>query len=280
MVQLEIDPIGERDLTDYLDTKSDFAFELKILKLLTGHGFICEHCGTYDDPVEHKPREFDLRAIKYVGHLCVRLAVECKNIGANFPLLISCLPRQTLEAFHEIIAPTLGRTLVPAFQPYAKAVRLPGMDSIYKPNALVGKTSTQVGKKRDGTFHDSDNDIYKKWAQAVSSAQDLVDRAHADLVNRPQGRHISSLVLPILIVPDGTLWQAEFDANGSRLAKPRQVDRCSYFIDKSYVTGDNNRSFTYKISHLEFMTPVGLVETVSYLFSEGAIETMFPADKS
>jgi hypothetical protein len=57
---------------------------------------------------------------------------------------------------------------------------LTGNESIYKANGLVGKSAAQVGRRPDGTFSSSDSDIYTKWAQAISSAQDLVSRAYFD----------------------------------------------------------------------------------------------------
>lgn len=96
-------PIGEDDLTKYLDEYSDFAFELKTLEKLNAHGFNCEHSGTYDDPITKVPREFDLRATRTIDRFRVRLAVECKNLKADFPLLILCVPRRPEEAFHEFV---------------------------------------------------------------------------------------------------------------------------------------------------------------------------------
>lgn len=281
MAKLKPRPIGESDLTEYLNTQSDFAFELTVLKTLLGHDFTCEHGGSYDDPVTQKPREFDLRATKTIGHSRIRLAVECKNLRHNFPLLISCVPRRFVEAFHEValsFAPTSDGFTPPAFQERAKAVRLTGGDSIYKPNELVGKSSAQVGRQSDGTVVASDSDVYAKWAQAISSAQELTDRACYD-GERDELRAYLSAVFPILVVPDGTLWLAEFDANGSRIGTPRPVDRCSYFIDKFYVGGDKLHGFSYQISHLEFVTLAGLVKIIGDLFSEHTVRIVFPADQ-
>jgi len=83
MVKLKEAPIIDTDLIDYLSTESDFAFELHVLNTLIAHGFTCEHGGSYDDPVTKKPREFDIRATKTLGHFHIRLAVECKNVSRD-----------------------------------------------------------------------------------------------------------------------------------------------------------------------------------------------------
>jgi hypothetical protein len=48
------------------------------------------------------PSPSNLAAVTRAQNCCVRLAVECKNIGVNFPLLISCIPRHADESFHEV----------------------------------------------------------------------------------------------------------------------------------------------------------------------------------
>jgi len=43
--------IGEAELLEYLNTSSDFAFELRCLERLAKLGFDCQHGGSYTDPV-------------------------------------------------------------------------------------------------------------------------------------------------------------------------------------------------------------------------------------
>jgi hypothetical protein len=275
--QLGNDAVGKDDLTEYLDKYSDFAFELTVLRMLDEHGFTCEHGGSYDDPVTQITREFDLRATKKIGSFRIRLAVECKHLSANFPLLISSLPRRPEEAFHEIIYSSeiplepLEGFDIPALRRHVGTTRLYAENSIYKPNESVGKSSAQVGRQKDGTILSGDSEVYKKWAQATSSAQDLIDRANDE-------QHCYSVVFPVLVVPDGTLWLASFDANGSRRGMPHQVDRCPYFMGKAYSGGDNLSGFTYHISHLEFVTPTGLEKLNRELFERSTVQTIFPKD--
>ena len=103
MAKLRSDAIVENDLLEFLNNYSDFSFEVEVLRLLVSCGFECEHGGSYKDPVTNKTREFDIRAtIIYGTQFFLRLAVECKNLRENFPLLVSCIPRKPEEAFHEI----------------------------------------------------------------------------------------------------------------------------------------------------------------------------------
>jgi hypothetical protein len=154
MAKLKSDPIGQADLLAYLASQSDFSFELQVLKALRDTGLACEHGGTYDDPTTNKPRQFDIRATKNIGRRFLRLAVECKNLRTNYPLLAFCVPRRTEEAYHEIIRSVTssmasrlaGRQMPGAIIPVSWNIPMQGAKSIYKPGDPVGKACAQVGR--------------------------------------------------------------------------------------------------------------------------------------
>src|SRR5689334_4191337 len=102
MPRLRDDSIEEADLRAYLQGYSDFSFELRTLHMLRGLGLSCEHGGLYKDPVTGKTREFDIRAAATAAQYRVRMAIECKNLRANFPMMISCVPRHQDESYHEV----------------------------------------------------------------------------------------------------------------------------------------------------------------------------------
>ena len=102
MAKLQDIKISPSDLLEYLESYSDFSFELAVLKMLRENDIECEHGGYYEDPVTNKSREFDIRATKTLQNFRVRMAIECKNIRENFPILISCIPRHEQESFHQI----------------------------------------------------------------------------------------------------------------------------------------------------------------------------------
>ncbi|MCH8046366.1 MAG: hypothetical protein IID44_21875 [Planctomycetes bacterium] len=287
MAKLKHDPITAADLTDFLDNHSDFAFEIDVLNSLLAQGFECEHGGSYVDPYTKKPREFDLRATKVFGRRIIRLAVECKNLKSSFPLLITCLPRKHEESFHEVAISIDPQTVTlspseimraRAFELSAKGIRLSGEHFIYATGAPVGKSSDQIGRNLDGAIVANDSDVYSKWAQALSSAQELIDRACCDAETR-EGEWYVSVVIPVLVVPDAMPWKVDYDANGRRLDKPHNTPRCSYFIQMSYLAGSNIIGTTYNISHLEFVTLAGLVELIDDLSgSEARLDATFPME--
>lgn len=207
MAKLKPDPIAEADLIDFIDHDSDFGFEITVLNRLLAKGFECEHGGSYEDPFTNKPREFDLRATKRITRTVIRLAVECKNLRENFPLLVSCLPRRAEESFHEVIVSidpkrcTLSEPAnmhVPAFEARARNIRFAGAESIYKPAEMVGKSVAQVGRTGDNSITGGDSEVYSKWAQALSSAQALMERCYDDGENGPEKLYLS-VVVPVLV---------------------------------------------------------------------------------
>ena len=287
MAKLKTDPIGPPDLIEFLDTYSDFAFEIAVIKVLCSCGFQVEHGGTYIDPATKKPRQFDIRATRKWDNHVLRLAVECKNLQPHFPLLVSCLPRTAEESFHDIavsvnpdklsLLPNLSKTdyYYRAMEPYAKTVRLRGNDSVYRPNDDTGKSSDQIGRDTNNCIVANDSDTYNKWSQALASAEDLTDRACYDGVHGSKPAYLSFL-LPVLAIPDGTLWQTNFSHDGDRVLDPHPVERVPFFVDRSYRAGDIMQGTHYRISHLEFVTLSGLSSLISRLTTD--LSVLFPGE--
>lgn len=283
--QIKKDPIGSHELVDYLNTSSDFDFELRTLKMLRQYGLQCSHSGHYEDPVTKKSRQFDLRAIKtsstqaYTNR--IRLAVECKNIGDNFPVLVLCTPRHDSESFHDVVVvtdPKLSSGDIPAFHSRARAYRMRLEHSIYKPGSMVGKSTVQVGRSIDGGFTSNDSEVFEKWSQCLSSATDLVDDIYWDGKNEKNARFLST-VIPIVVIPDGRLWVVEYSDDGNRCSDPIQSDRCPCFVGKEYEVGNKMASTWMSISHIEIMTFSGLESFVSaQLCSDMGPSAFFPIE--
>ena len=73
---------------------------------------------------------------------------------------------------------------------------------------------------------------------------------------------MAALSFPIVVVPDGRLWVAQFDADGMRMAEPVMTDRCSYFVGRSYSHRSVFTADAVTLSHLEFVTLTGLSSLV------------------
>ena len=270
------DPIASTDLVEFLDTSSDFAFELACFERISQLGFRCQHGGSYVDPVTKKARQFDIRAQQDDDRqlLRVRCAIECKNLTDSFPLLVMCVPRAREESFHELVfsfdphdLPPKNIADVPAFRKTCKVIRIGDDRSEYKARSPVGKSLAQVGRANDRTLVANDAEVFEKWSQALASASDLADAAARD--GQKHQTTFISLVLPMLVDPNGTLWKVDYCENGARNGDPVKVDRCSFFIGRDYEAGDRMTGASLTISHLEFVTLSGLEALTRSILSSG-----------
>jgi hypothetical protein len=247
--KLKNDAIVENDLIEYLASTSDFAFELRCLELLNKFDFKCEHGGGYTDPVTAKSRQFDIRASHADGPKRVRCAIECKNLKPSNPLLMLSIPREEHESFHEVVVADTYRGSI-------EFNRRTGKATSYSQGDAVGKSCAQVGRDVNGVIVGNDSELYEKWGQALASANDLAAGMVSDA--GPANPKINSLLLPVLVVPDNTLWQAVFDSAGAQTQSPIAVHRCQMFIGRNYRVGSIVSRYSVTVSHLEFVTVTGL----------------------
>lgn len=281
MAKLKADRIVPSDLLEYLNTYSDFSFELAVLKMLRESGLNCEHGGLYEDAVTKKSREFDIRAITTTQGHRVRLAIECKNTRENFPILISCVPRHEQESYHQVALvgepeSSGGFINLAIHQSRAKTLSICGEHSMYKQGEPIGKSTVQVGRAVDGSISANDSELYEKWGQCLSSAADLVERSYWD---GDKQKTYQSMVIPFVVVPNDRLWIVLYDEDGNRVTEPKPSNRCPCFIDKDYEMGTKLAGTRMWLSHVEIVTLNGMRSFVQrYLSSEEAVCQLFPKE--
>jgi hypothetical protein len=133
-------------------------------------------------------------------------------------------------------------------------VKMTCVMSGYRVGDAVGKATDQVGLTDQGDFVRGDAEVYDKWSQAIASSADLVGRATATPPGR--GADVSfGRVIPVLAVPDGTLWECRYD-QGALIREPEQVEHVEFFIGKDWLLRGGPLSFS--VSHLEVLTYSGL----------------------
>ena len=137
--------------------------------------------------------------------------------------------------------------------------RFQGPLSIYPVGDPVGKSSEQIARTDDGKFEPrGDKEVYERWAQALSSANDLIHSCTLD--GEEIGATAFSVAIPMLVVPDGTLWTILFDESGDLVQSPQPVNRCSYYVARSYRYRNGISSWTspIQLSHLEIVIVTGV----------------------
>ncbi len=248
-------PIGETDLQEFLDSKADFAFEMRVLGRFEALSSTCEHGGTYTDPITSKIRQFDIRARYTRGPARLWIAAECKNVGADSPVLVHSVPRKLGEAFHSLIVHRTSHA--------PDAVTVGALESMYRPEELVGKRIDQV-RKQAGRLIGGDQDIFERITQSVNSAFELVREAA-----RSPGFPEVYAVVPVLVLPDGCLWQVDYSNSGEQSGPPHPVNTCPYFLAHEWQVATRvNTPLTYRLSHIEIITFGALKATISQ-FGDG-----------
>lgn len=270
MPKLNTAPITEKDLEAYLASESDFALEMTVLSLLRKMNFTCSHSATYEDPVTGKFRQYDIRAAKSEGDFKLALAVECKNLRPNFPLLMNAVPRTSTEAFHEFVVYRLR-----AVFPQTEILHVDRGRSIYGEGDMVGKRSDQVGRaEHTSELFSDDSATFDKLSQAINSLKDVfVDNA------RHSAPPFIRMVVPVLVVPAEVLWQVEYDKDGNITKLPYRVNETTLFIDRTWTALANNETVSYRISHLHIVTLPYLEKAATvWMGPDGFFKTQLPAD--
>ena len=254
-------PVTQEELNDWVKEESDFAFEQIIHQdLRKTFGSECQHNGSYADPHTGLMREFDIRASKTLKSeakraMTIRLAVECKNIRCDSVVLLSCVPRSQKEAYHSVVKAADEQGSVVNFE-YPR--------SLYQPNQSVAKNCEQVTRQQNGNFSSNHEGAYGKWSQALNSTADLI---HDSCRKYKIGYSHFSAVIPIVVVPNGRLWYCDYDGSGNRSGDVQSIDRCSYYVGAE-VPATFLRGRSFRVSHIEFCTRIGLAKLVEKLVTE------------
>jgi len=205
-----------------------------------------QHGGTYTDRVSGKTRQFDYRchiSKGYNQHQNIFLAVECKNLNPNLPLVVLGRPRTKEESYHMYIANGGGE--IPPLR------KVDGPSSFYRPYCFVGKSLLRLKKKDKNICGDGDSEIYDRWSQATASCCDLVENAfNSDTT--------TAFVMPLVVVPDNSLWTVSYNDKGSPNGDPTQVEQCEFYVGQRLLS-----SPSIVLSHIHFVTLKGLSEMLS-----------------
>jgi hypothetical protein len=274
--QLGSEAMTAADLKEYLQSNDDFAFEREIYHIANSYNIdTLEHAALYEDPLQQKQRQFDIRAghTQVGGNKRIELAIECKRLKENYPLLVSCVPRSTREAFHDYLH-TYERVNGGNIYTEAKSVHSGGPMSLYPAGLLVGKAMNQVGRELiSKAISASDRDAFDKWAQALSSIAELLDARARQPVKRPYVEHVA--FLPVLVVPDGTLWGAKYSTDGSLAEDPTQQSEISFYVGRKFSIGAPSADLT--VTHLHICTRTAVSELLHQVTYGGGIwEQLFP----
>jgi hypothetical protein len=222
-----------------------------------------QYSGTYSDPTSKTSGQFDYRCRLFKdgpgksASKHILLAVECKNLDGGLPLLV-CGRRRTIEeSFHDFVQVTEKKTVQ----------RVIAGDSVYKEDGFVGKNVIRVKAKNEtdikfAACREGESEIYNEWLRALASSRDLAYGSLYGEVYEPLPPNSSAFVMPIVVLPDGALWKAEYDVEGKLAGDPAPITRCEYYVGHRLEFAP-----TLFLTHIHFMTLAGLSEMMEDLLS-------------
>jgi hypothetical protein len=261
------DSITAEHLKEFIATQDDFALELFAYSLARDFGFSATHAGSYVDPISGKARQFDVQATRSCDeNFHIYLAIECKSLRPSFPLLVSQLPRIYSESYQQVLW-TSGKGQQSFINIGHSVATLADGASLYRKNQFVGKAISQVGFNGEGKLHSKDSEVFEKWGQAIASSSQLLNKAAA--LNKSLDKQLQKVVVvPILVVPDGTLWVVKYNEYGACVQEPENADEAEYFIEHVHAVKSETEG-PYTITHLHFVTKTGLRNLLSRFAKDG-----------
>jgi hypothetical protein len=270
--------------------QSDFGFELQV-----GHLFdevpsqkdvFCpiyvepaQYNGSYMDSSNGKSKKFTYRWKIALGDTaardikCALLAVECKILDPDSPIVICGTTRKESEANLAFVESRFDPTTNARFCVTRKNE---GISKFYSTGSFVGKSMMRVRGEGEHLNAVSDPMLLEKSADALASAAGQAETAC--VLSRKGWNTVFSVVLPIVVVPDGCLWALEFDPGGEVKTDPQPVDECAYFVGKKLtLTVGNDMSKPFVLSHIHFFTLTGFRNVLAKLKQDKTFLTqIFP----
>lgn len=194
-------PIDSLSIEEFLREQDDFALELFVRKTCIEAGFQVSYGGTYIDPISAKARQFDIRGSIEISHTRIHICVECKALKLSYPLVVSTIPRQASESYVEVVSPRRedDSYINSPNGPQRSDVIVARGGTLYPHGIQVGKAIVQIGRKPSGDFQSGSAEVYDKWAQALSSMQELISVGSTPPKFRHAYPHVSAF-LPILVI--------------------------------------------------------------------------------
>jgi hypothetical protein len=267
-------PASASEIKSVVLKEDDFGHEMRVGQTVRSFPLIqVQHGGTYTDSVTQKPRQFDYRCWLRQGDAQLKLSVECKNLSLSNPLVVCGTKRRKNEAFHELIESRQG-----TFQ--RRGATFTGLSSItrhalmedcfYLPDEFVGKSLIRIQTDKNPMVKTSDADIYDKWSQALSSSVELAQSACGAAMEF-KVNHFYTAILPIVVVPDRSLWSVAYDITGGISADPVEADSCELFVGRDIEVNGPIRTPNYQrfmFSHVHFFTLNGFASFLSKMVTD------------
>lgn len=237
------------ELRNFVATNDSFGFEMRVCAALNRPGVLdMQHGATYSDPVTGIPRQFDFRFRRQDDRRCIHIALECKNVDPAVPVIVCGRKRPKRESFHQVIVSSTQGS-----GPRSLSERVQAGPH-YAQDGFVGKSVLKPSRDGNGKIkpQSNDSDIHDRWAQAIASSHELIVSAAR------AGDQTLSVVLPMVVLPDKSLYKVMYDEIGNPRSHPEMTDHCTFYIGHRVTIEPEKRHSLVTLSHIHFLTLSGL----------------------
>lgn len=254
------------EMSQYVENSNSFGFELRVFQLCEAFRLQAWHGEIYPDPISGKERQFDIRARREIGGFSINLAIECKTISPSHALLVNRVRRERKDNFYDLVVGKypVGNSRFEHVFPRMDGHRI--SESLFVGRGLEFPHLKEFrDKNRVERFLEPgrETDIYDRWSQAVASAHAwLLDMINENPRYNEPIKKTASLILPILVVSDGSLWA--LDCEKSRIEPPKRVKSAELYLNKK-IEGTS-----YSFSQLHIFTYSGLEQFLDDVASSSA----------
>lgn len=140
---------------------------------------------------------------------------------------------------------------------------------IYQSGHHVGRSLIQVWKNGEGFLAGGDAEVFDKWSQPLATPADQARLLPLAVMNVPRLR--LAALLPVLVVPDGVLWEANYAddgrtspslISGEAPGHVHQVHETTFFVNRDYEASSTVR---LSVSHMHIMTKSGYESSLQSL---------------
>lgn len=285
-----------------LETDSSFSFEMEVLQALSNKKFQCDHSGLYIDPYTKKNREFDIRArLNVKDNWHINLAVECKKIDPESPLIIHSTMIPINDRVHSLIinysnykkessstisfidnaSAIYGANFAKALNHQVRYKDTPkgSFPSLTSSFEFVGRSMDQLKSKmvgKDKVYTLNDSEIHEKFSQAQHSLVEMIEDSYNFEYKKGPVRH-QFFNLPILVVPNNTLWEQRYNPDGKKNGEPYPIKRVPFYINKTYQDEFHKYTPSFFLRFMEIVTFDGLTEFLETMLNtdDGFQNTVF-----
>jgi hypothetical protein len=131
-----------------------------------------------------------------------------------------------------------------------------------------------LGKDKIYTLNDSE--VFEKFSQAQNSLVEMIEDSYHFEYREGPIRH-QFFNLPILVVPNNTLWEQRYNPDGKKNGEPYPIKRIPFYINKTYQAELHKYTPSFFLRFMEVVTFDGLTEFLESMLNtkDGFEHTVF-----